>query len=441
MTLTIGQGKLLAEGSTTVTVTNTLTGDVATVAIASSNGSNLPDPTTNQLVRISAADYADDAALRSDMWADDPGSFATGHKGYFDDATKTPTGSAGTARFPYMVNGDLITLDAVNTWRGKNTFRQRFPGSRSVTAQTITYLLAHDSIPNMESLWMKQVFRIDPTGTGGQPFFYGTGAGGIGYKQLSLSFNNYNGRYETEWEGGTPTGAALGTTSQPTDGSSTPTTDTSWPDAWTNGPSETAPFTNSKWYALIGLVLKLDANTQRVAWWYGPDDGSAPMVKQYDQTYTVKSAYRGAVASYKGLPQIDRIPVFGLNCNQTRSNATDVYINRADLVLFDPAVVTDPWGVLDKSGVTITSITPATLARGVSNQRVVVTGTNIDPNCAAVFSNAGITSTPDFSYAQSNRTHLVLSVSVDSGATPGAGTVEVTSSTEPDSGTLVFSVT
>lgn len=456
MTLTIGQGKLVAEGSTSILVTQISTGITTTVPIASSNGSNIPDPTTNQLIRISADDYetnyatkgyaTPDAYLRADMWADDPGSFATGHKGYYDTPALVPTGLTNAVRFPYFTFGDLITLDATNTWRGKATFRQRFPNGQQIVAQTLNYYLSGDGVGNKESIWMKQVFRIDPTGTGGQPFFYGTTPpGGTGYKQNAITFGNYNGRYETEWENGSTTSAQLGTTSRPTDGGGANVGNQSWDSVdqttWMNGPIETAPFTDSKWYALIAYIEKIDANTQRIAWWYGPDDGSGPMVKQYDITHTLKLAYQGTVGLYMGLPQINGSYAFGSICNKFRSNPNDVYINRGDTVFFDPAVVADPWSVLNTHGVTISSVSPATLARGASAQTVTITGTNIDPNCTAVFSNAGITSTPDFSYGKSSRTQLVLSVSVASGATPGAGTVQVTSTEEPSSGTLAFTVT
>jgi hypothetical protein len=137
---------------------------------------------------------------------------------------------------------------------------------------------------------------------------------------------------------------------------------------------------------------------------------------------------------------VNRIELLGSNCNQTRYTGTR-YMWRGATIIADPATDADPWNILHNGTPAISAITPNTLAHGASNQTVTITGTNLDQLTTAVFSNAGITSTPDFTYGASSRTSLKLSVSVSAGATTGAGTVQAAHRFENSSNTLPFTVT
>jgi hypothetical protein len=88
---------------------------------------------------------------------------------------------------------------------------------------------------------------------------------------------------------------------------------------------------------------------------------------------------------------------------------------------------------------TLTSVSPSALSVGATSQVVTLTGTNFDNNCTAVFSNAGITVN---SYGTITSTSLPVNITISAGATPGAGTVKVhtTSGGGLDSGTQPFTV-
>lgn len=132
------------------------------------------------------------------------------------------------------INVDLFTLDSVNTYPGSNkTLRQRFPRSTANYGTLPHYSTNDDTSSTLftpsTGMWVVQYVRFDPAyyATYG-PFFYGKNTpvvGGNGYKLLSFSFNNQQGRSETEWTSATWDGttgrSALGQAAAPTSNAKT----------------------------------------------------------------------------------------------------------------------------------------------------------------------------------------------------------------------------
>ena len=87
---------------------------------------------------------------------------------------------------------------------------------------------------------------------------------------------------------------------------------------------------------------------------------------------------------------------------------------------------------------TVTSTSPSALARGASNQTVLINGTNFQAGATVTFSAAGVTNGASTFI---DPTQLSVSVSVSAGATLGAGNVTVTNlDTGTGTGTGVFTV-
>ncbi len=94
-------------------------------------------------------------------------------------------------------------------------------------------------------------------------------------------------------------------------------------------------------------------------------------------------------------------------------------------------------GVIGGSSPTVASVSPSSLARGVSNQNVTITGTNYASEATVVFSNPNIIVN---SVTYNSATSLTANITVNAGASAGACSVTVDNYTGAGTGTGAFSV-
>lgn len=336
--------------------------------------------------------------------------FAHSHAGGSITATRvwlgTANGSLGSSTNPFptfsgVTAADLFTVDSVNTYNGKRTLRQRFPGNTNKSGQlahNLAPLTQQGGVPGTSStfptgFYALQYLRIDPyyysvqypgqsVGVNYGPFPAGaipTNPAGFNasYKLLNWVFYNYNGRTEIEFANTNRTKSDLTLASNPQAKSfqfnpggstvqviSTNGASNGMGGVWINSGTGnfTAPFSDGNWYALLMCQLPFpatggDADTlgnpisYRQAVWFGrvtdvlSQGTPASIPKVMDIKWQVLPQYRldyiqPATTANPGLPVVNTVNITGSNSNLIRP-PIEQFLNRGETRFYIPATVGD----------------------------------------------------------------------------------------------------
>lgn len=246
--------------------------------------------------------YADDTALKAKM-------DATGKNFYY----------------VYWYKNQL-SLDSNVLYKGHPTLKYFQPESVANTPQAQVYFTPKDSI------WVKMMVRYEPGWTTVGNGFTWNGStyapSAASYKVLFFGWNNYYGRGEMEYAGGS--GQIIGMGMQTQSG-----TKVMLP-KYSPYFSALKQWSDGLWHQYIFLMERVSLTEMRLRHWQAPDG----------QTPVLKGDIRGTTINGLSVESV-RFITLGANYNQVRKAGQNQFWNLGEWEIVDAAVEPDPYGILN----------------------------------------------------------------------------------------------